>query len=467
MRTTHRLIAVVFALTGCSDDVATPGGDVDVGDADGSSDVGDTAGDTAGDTDGDTAGDTDGDTDGGRLLSIEDPILTRAPMGGATCEVERAVTQIAGADYQIEALIAAGTAAIVTRAFPTLSIARANLDGTFGDALVLDAREYAASQSRLAYDGSSVAVVWFQQGDSGGGVVRFAKVAAADLTLATQATDIAIGQAEYLTQPVIVARAGGWALLYVEQVAGVAVLRFVTLDVAGAVASAPVTVARGGTENLGFAHSFVVDPAGGYAATWTSGSYAAAEVMFARLDAAGAVVSGPHRISREAGGGYSSGVSNRAADNRLLAHGGKYFAAFTESYDVGSFPDQTTSVIARIAVLDAEGNGELHRLQAPIDDMTTVQPSLHLLGDDVGVLWSYGTVIYICGGCITDYDLHFVLLDPGTMRPVAPEVVAPSDRNGFTNPRGAVVAGKLLTTTALDFHALSYPATGVFACTSE
>ncbi len=447
------LCVIAFAiLPACSDDDATPGADADAG------------GDGAGDTGGGDAGET-GDTGGGDggVHPVDGPILERTPTGTASCAVERAVTRIVDADYQIDSLLAVGSSVVVTRAYPVLSIARTGLDGVAGEGVVLDAQEYAAGQSTSAFDGASVAVVWFRQDDLGGGVMRFAAVAADDLEVVVPARDVAIGHAQYLTQPVIVARPGGWALLYAEMLGGGLALRFVRLGADGVVEGAPVTVAQDGPENIGFAHNFIATD-DGYAATWASGTYDAAEVLFARLDAQGAAVSGPHRISRPKGGGYSSGAGYRTGGNGLRAHAGKYYAAFSETYSLGSYDEQNTSVIGRVAVIDGDGNGELHALQAPVEDMTTVMPSLHIVGENIGVLWSYGTIIYICGGCITDYDLHFALLDPATMAPVAPEVVQLSDTNGFTNPRGAVVDGKLFTTTALDFHALSYPATGVFAC---
>jgi hypothetical protein len=126
--------------------------------------------------------------------------------------------------------------------------------------------------------------------------------------------------------------------------------------------------------------------------------------------------------------------------------------------------DLKIPTIARVAVVDGEGDGALHALQAPVVDFTVVSPSVHLIGEQVAVLWSSGTVIYVCAGCITDYDMHMVLLDPASVAPVADPVVQRHDDNGLTDPRGVLIDGALLTTTALDFHALSFPATGVFRC---
>jgi|GEM_PF-1841090 len=455
MKTTC-LIAALLLVSGCAkDDAGTP----------------DAVGDVTDSTDGEVTDTRDSADVGDGVVQLDEPILERAPTGAATCTVERAIAPIADADYQIESLLSVGSAVVATRAYPILEIARAGSDGLFGEAEVLDATQYAASQSASAFDGTSVAVVWTRQDEGGGVTVWFAKVAADDLAVEVAPKELPIGNASYLTQPVIVARSGGWAILYAETLASGTALRLTRLTGDGAVDGATVTVAEGGAANIGFAHSFIATEDGGFAATFALGGYDNAEVSFVRLDAQGAKVSGPHLISRAGGGGYSSGASYRAAGDGLLEHEGKFYAAFTESYSTGDFPDQNTAVIGRLAVVDGAGNGELHKLQASVDDMTTVQPSLHLIDDNIGILWSYGAVIYICGGCITDYDMHFVLLDPATLTPVAPEVEQLSDRNGFTNPRGAVIdgviGGALFTTTALDFHALSYPATGVFACTPK
>lgn len=434
------VLALAFA-PACSDD--------DAGDPDASGDVADTR---------DSSDASEG------ITPVAEPILERTPSGAASCVVDRAVSQIAGADYQIYALDAVGSKAVATSIFPTLKVASAGLDGAFGQGVVLDAQEYVATYPATAYDGSDLAVVWFHGDDFGAtGKLKFARLAGADLAVEVQPMDLAVAGSQSM-QPDLVARPGGWAVLYSVVEGATNVLRLALLDADGAVQGTPTIVSSGLNENIGFAQSLVATD-GGFAATWTNGSYVESEVFFARLDAAGQIVSGPHRISRAKGGGYTSSGAFDTVGTALVAVGDKYVAAFVETYSEGGFDAQKSSTVVRIATVDGDGKGQLHTLQAPVEDMTANAPSLVTYGENIGVLWSYGTIIYICGGCIADYDMHLALLDPATLSPVAPEVVQVSGTNGFRSPRGVVLDGKLFTTTSLDFHALSYPATGVFACT--
>ena len=178
------------------------------------------------------------------------------------------------------------------------------------------------------------------------------------------------------------------------------------------------------------------------------------------------MVLGPIRISQPARDGIRSGGGFLAANNQLLVRGGKAYATFTETFSTGGFDAQDAATIARLAVIEGY-DVKLYGLQAPVEDKAAVTPSLQLIDGKLGLLWSYGEIIYICAGCITDYDLHLVLLDPDTLDPVSNEALQVQTGHGFTSPRGVLVDGKLLTTTQLDFHALSFPASGTFACTAK
>ncbi len=396
---------------------------------------------------------------------VPDPValLDRAATETYTCAVDRVITQVPDASYQIETLLWTPAGAVVTRAFPKIEVARVGGDGTMSAPTELDPSEYSASQSTTALHDGSVGVVWYRQDETGTtGELMFARVKASDLSVEVAPKSLAISGASYSTQPTLVARAGGFGLMYARPLADGLALEFVSLTLDGVVEGTATQIAYN-TVVFGFSQS-IVFTGNGYAAMWTRGGYDSGEVFFAQLDVAGAVVLGPLRISQPAGDGLSSGGNFFAANNQLLVRGTKAYAVFTETRTAGSFDAQESSTIARLAVIEGY-DVKLYALQAAVEDMTAVMPSLQLIDGKLGLLWSYGEIIYICAGCITDYDLHLVLLDPDTLDPISNEVLQVETGHGFTRPRGVVVDGKLLTTTQLDFHALSYPATGTFACT--
>jgi hypothetical protein len=91
-------------------------------------------------------------------------------------------------------------------------------------------------------------------------------------------------------------------------------------------------------------------------------------------------------------------------------------------------------------------------------------PSFVELDDRVGLMWTSGSIIWICAGCITDNDLHFVLLDPDAIVPASNVVTQLHQMNGIVAPLAAIVGADLLTAASLDFHAITMPASGALRC---
>ncbi len=458
MRAAHLIAAFAFLLAACPEDDVSPGADADVSD-----DAAEVTPDS--DIPSDTTPDTGGD--GGAIVLVDDPIIARTPLGTATCSVAREVTRVDDefeVQFQFESMLSLGDEVLVTRSGKTVSLAKLARDGSATDEVVLDPDEYSSGQAAAALAGGSLAVVWqtVSQATNQGGL-RFARIAVSDLAIEVPGRDLQLGFGGYYqTQSVLVADgAGGFALLYNED----GDLRFVRLGADGAPGT-PVIVIEGQPGWFAFAQNMIRTAAGEYAITWTQGPYDASEIYFARLAADGAVVSGPHRLSRAGGGGTSANTGWRANGGALIEVGDRLWAVFSESHSTGEpFVDQKTSVIARLAVFDHDGRGEAHALQAPVDDMTVENPTLVPYRDGIALVWSYGTLIYICAGCIADYDIHLALLDPTTLDPLTVPAIAVSANNGYRNPRAAPLGDELLVTTAIDFHALWYPATGVLACT--
>ena len=442
------------ALVACGDDA-----NVDV----------DTA-DTTDTTDTNDGSDTD-TSDPGGVLPAAEPLVAKSPLGTHQCQVSRAMTRITDANYRIDASVAAGTRAIVTRAQPNLEAAEIGADGVVGRTLVLDPSEYAASQSRLVLDaaGTYVAAIWVHQDDfPSDGKLRFALFSASNLA-SVVARELPFVAASNLTGPSLTAAtptdtSAAFAMVWVEHVAaGGYRLAFARLATDGELVGEVVTLATT-TQQIGLSPA-IVATADGYAVLWTDGTWDASEVFFARLSPTGTLRFDPVRISRPAADGFTASTGSQVGAS-LLDDGDRTFAVFQESHVEGDGFEQHRSTVVQLAVLDSEGRGTRTALRAHEVDKTTEYPSLFWVGDQLGLLASRGTIIYICGGCITDYDAELLLIDPTALRLAAEPVRHVHQVNGMNQPRAVALDDGILVTVSLDFHALSYPATGAFTCTA-
>ena len=93
-------------------------------------------------------------------------------------------------------------------------------------------------------------------------------------------------------------------------------------------------------------------------------------------------------------------------------------------------------------------------LMAPVVDQEDTAPELVALGDDLGVAWSEGSVIYVCGGCMPDNHLRFVVLDGDDFSPKSEVLVLDNQQpmGGFVDSDLALVDGDLLVTATLEYH---------------
>lgn len=411
-----------------------------------------------------------GDTRDDGILPSAEPIVAKASLGTHQCQVSRAMTRIPEANYRFDAALGAGSRAVITRAQPLLEATELGADGAIGRTLVLDPSEYAASQSRLALDGAaaSIAAVWVHQDDfPSDGVLRFALFSASDLA-SLVARELPFVAGSNLTAPALSAAtptdpSAAFALAWTKHAADGYRLVFARLDASGDLVGSAVTLATTSSE-MSFAPALVAT-ADGYAVLWTEGTWDASEVFFARLGPTGTLRFDPVRVSRAAADGFTASTSSQVGGS-LLDAGDRTFAVFQESHVEGDGFEQHRSTVVQLAVLDAEGRGTRTPVRAHEVDQTTESPSLFWFGDTLGLLASRGSIIYICGGCITDYDAELLLLDPTSLRLVAEPVRQVHQVNGMNLPRAVVLGDQILTTTSLDFHALSYPATGAFTCTA-
>ncbi len=384
------------------------------------------------------------------------PILDRDPQISHDCTEERPMAAEIGAmNARFEGVTSFGGEFFITTLEETFDIAKVGLDGSTGTPLTLVSTPYVTRSSILTRDETSVVALWSEGGD-----LSFARIDS-DLELVTGPTAIPETAAAVVNPSAIVATPTGFALLYGAGNGVTVDLRFLQLDTDGQAVGESTLVAELG-EAYGASATMVPTDDGGFAVAFTIGSYADGfSVMFALLDDDGALRFDPRRISQPPGGGLSSGYTFVARDN-IVKVGDAYWVTYSE--ELINYDAMVGSAIIRVGVVDGEGNATLHALQAPVDQIENRAPTFVQLSDGIGLAWTSGSIIWVCGGCITDYDVHFVVLDPETLVPASQVVTHLHQNNGINSPAVAVAGDDLLTGGNLDFHALTIPATGTMRC---
>jgi hypothetical protein len=466
--TSRSTTMLVLALMACGDDGAAGTAAGDTGSEAGTHGTENSAtdstqgADSTGAADTTAGADSSGGSDTGGMLDPT-PILEREPAISHSCSETREMAQLPGASAaRWEGLLAGNGNFVALRSSLALELAAIDLDGTLGETVELDAfgTNVSFAEPLSVRDGDEIVTVWTRQNNLAEEVMRFARASDAPSLLGAP-EDISSGT--YVRPTTLVpADDGGFALIYAEgEASGATRLRFVRLDAAGAVVGVPVDVAQvGATYGNGAANAIAV-AGGGYAVAYVAGEVSDSEVFFVVLDGEGQPRTSPRRISRAAEDGWSADFGGRTRHNLILV-GDDVWLAFAEGqYDWEAMHGH---VVVRIAILDEDGNGDAHLLQAPVEGKNNLWPSFVPVDDRVGVLWTSGAIIWICGGCITDYDLNFVLVDPDGVAPASEVVTQLHQNNGITAPLAALDAGDLLTLGSLDFHATTLPASGSLHC---
>jgi hypothetical protein len=100
-----------------------------------------------------------------------------------------------------------------------------------------------------------------------------------------------------------------------------------------------------------------------------------------------------------------------------------------------------------------------------------IEPSLVKFHDSVAVLWSRGSHIYACGGCVPDHRIDLMLIDPVDLIPVSDVVtVKPVADPGTTLTGGllgksvAAQGSSILTAFNIGYHVSHRSASATFAC---
>jgi hypothetical protein len=109
----------------------------------------------------------------------------------------------------------------------------------------------------------------------------------------------------------------------------------------------------------------------------------------------------------------------------------------------------------------------MYDLQAPVKDREAVQPTWVEMGDDVGLLWAEGGIIYICAGCVPDHSLKLVVLDGQSFAPQSNvvELVNPLPSGGLLSPATVPIGDELLVVSTVTYHTSGEGASAALRCT--
>jgi hypothetical protein len=121
----------------------------------------------------------------------------------------------------------------------------------------------------------------------------------------------------------------------------------------------------------------------------------------------------------------------------------------------------------RLARFDAEGQpvSPSRVLMNPEPHREQVSPRLFNFAGELGLIWSTGSVIYGCAGCVPDHDLRFVLLDPHDLTPASEVLALPYEgTGGLLRLTAAPMGSELGMAVHITHHVSSEPATATIRC---
>jgi hypothetical protein len=333
------------------------------------------------------------------------------------------------------------------------------LDGALGSPRVVRARTDSMIPLSVtaASDGEKATLVWSATEDSAGYALNSAQVDNAG-TVVTPPSTLATLQESPDAR--IAKTDSGYALLSVQNGPAGGKLTFRRLDEAGKFASEPVVAAQGSYIMAGsiaaIGNHFVVS----YMDNQYYESGLASRLLF--LDSDGHTLGEPFAFENSVAMGFA------ATTPSLLVRGNEVLAAWSVSTGDRSYEKQDAATTIRLARFDADGKlqGFMYDLQAPVKDREAVQPLLLAVGDDVGLLWAEGSIIYICGGCVPDHSQKFVVLDGGTFIPQSSvsefENTFPS--GGLLSAQVAQKGDDLLVVSTLTYHTWGEGTSGALRC---
>jgi hypothetical protein len=314
-----------------------------------------------------------------------------------------------------------------------------------------------SSRPRLAASSRGLSVAWTQAGLNEMSTLHVAELdAMGNVTMMPKAV---AGISERVGDPALAPTADGNALLFVNTAVDYSstVVRFARLDADAVLDGDPVDVSAMQAEGQMQAGELVAI-SGGFAATCTTYTGLEFETHLSFLDDGGAVQGQPSVLNDSR---PFIGQSLLARDGELIVAHGDEVGTYEES-NIGGF-----ITLSRFDLETHERTAPDVRVQSPTVNEEVVNPVLFAVGEDIGLLWSRGSVIYICAGCMPDNHLEAVVMDGDDFTPLTDLMAFPNDQpmGGYVRPMVAPVGDHFAVVTELRFHVSGNMATGAFQCT--
>ena len=245
----------------------------------------------------------------------------------------------------------------------------------------------------------------------------------------------------------IVSVADGYAAVWAEPVGERTAYRFARLDAGGELVGTPKTLLEGNVTRV----DSLVALGDGFAMAYTNFDIRHTS-RFIAFDAEGT----PYREPLALG---EPGVSLIGRGDHVVAawpHGtGDPGNAWASNLRIGRFDDRGRAL------------GEVYELQAAVVHEQNSFPAWVAVGDDLGLLWSRGGVIYLCGGCIPDDHLEFVVLDGRTLAKKSELVTIENQETVGGLLRSQIVASDtgLTLATNVTYHVTAEAGLTTLTCT--
>jgi hypothetical protein len=403
-----------------------------------------------------------GDAGQGGQMNDDPPILERPTREEFSCAVTAPLATL-GFGWSGGELATVPNGAFLAWTEPSEASApdaavRASIDATGALGPVQEIDTYVGAvqtRPRLTPSPRGMTAVWVEQGDDQMSSLRVAELDAAG-TVTKSARTVA-GIAERLTPPEVAPTLDGNALLFVNSTVDFSSsrVRFALLNADAAVVGQVVDVHT--SERAQSTGALVAIP-GGFAATFTTAGNEV-DTLLVFLDANGTLQGDPIML----------GTSRPFLGQSLLVRGNELLVAFGS--EDGSYDEATLAGYVGLARIDLTTHAlaaPVVRVQTPTLREETATPVLFSMGQDVGLLWSRGTIIYTCGGCMPDNHLEAVVMDGDDFTPLTELVTMPNNEpmGGFVRPMVAPLGEDVVVVATLQFHIAGSAASGAFRCSA-
>jgi hypothetical protein len=309
------------------------------------------------------------------------------------------------------------------------------------------------TRPRLAPSARGMTAAWVEDVGDQMSVLRVVELDAAGTVTKPPVT--VAGLAERLTAPEIAPTADGNAFMFVNSAVDFTSsrVRFARLDANAAIVGQVMDLHT--SEGAPSTGALVAVPGGFAAAFTTAGNEVETQVVF--LDADGNLQGDPVVL----------GTSRPYLGQSLLIRGGELLVAF--GAEDGSYDETNLAGYVGLARFDLGTRAlttPIVRVQTPTTGEETANPVLFPVGDEVGLLWSRGTIIYACGGCMPDNHLEAVVMDGDDFAPLTELVTMPNNEpmGGFVRPTVAPLGVDVVVAATLQFHISGNAARGVLRC---